>query len=202
MQQLDIKELMSLCDQFDNGRALLKKQAFVPGAGAPPPQAPPVDPQTGMPIDPNTGQPMPPPQGGDPNAMPPGGGPPPPGGPGGPPPGDPNAMPPGGPGGPPPDGAGGPPPDGAGGPPPPDGGGGVPPEVEGALTDMAGGLNQLAQASEAQQQQTDQLSKRMMDIEQRMDDKEKEEKLNEAAPFEGSTKTQKDVATTGLTDGL
>lgn len=196
MQYIDTKKLRELIDNYDQSREMLKKNAFVPGAGAPPPQGDPnAMPPGGGPPPLGGMPPGPPPPGGmppgppmDPSmmGMPPGGGPPPPGGmpPGGAPPMDPGMMPPG------------------GGPPPPGGGGGVQPEVEGALADLAGGMDQLAQTAEAQQQQTEQLSKRMLDIEQRINEKDQEDKMKDAAPFEGSTKNQQQVALQDLADGV
>lgn len=145
----------------------------------------------------------PPPQAGGPPPGDPNGGPPPPGGPGGPPPGDPNGGPP--PGdpnaGPPPgDPNGGPPPQGGPGGPPPDGGqgGGMSPEAEATLSQLADGMGQVAQTVEQQQEMTAQMSKRMLDIEQRLDAKEKEDKMKESAPFEGSTRNGKSISLAGI----
>ena len=105
------------------------------------------------------------PPGGDPNAMPPGA----------PPPGDPNAMPPGG----------APP---AGGPPP----GGMPPELEQVLSEMGGGMQEIAQTVEQQQATVEQLGSRQLEIENKL--QELSQLLKGPAPFEGSTKGPKDVA--------
>lgn len=148
----------------------MRKSAMVPAPGGPPPQA---------------GGPPP----GDPNAGPPG---PPPGGPGGPPPGDPNGGPPPG------DPNAGPPPPGGPGGPPPDGPGGMSPEVEATLSQLADGMGQVAQTVDQQQEMTAQMSKRMLDLEQRLDAKEKEDKMKESAPFEGSTRNGKSLSLAGI----
>lgn len=205
MQAINFDVLRATIGAWEKKASTLEKFAMVPGPQAPPPQGgPPVDPQTGMPIDPQTGMPVDPqtgmpidpqtgmpidPQTGQPMQGPPPGGPggPPPGpggpppGPGGPPPGDPNAG--GAPGGPPP---------GPGGP-PPEGGGGLGPEGEQILSEVAGGMQEMAQTVESQQQQMDQITERMLALEQKEQDRDNKEKLKEANPFEGSTKTRRDV---------
>lgn len=128
--------------------------------------------------------PGPPPQG-------PAGGPPP-GDPaaGGPPPGDPNAMPPQGP---PPPGdpaAGGAPPPGdpaAGGAP----GGPMPPELEQVLSQLGGGMQEVAQTVEQQQATVEQLGSRQLELENKL--QELMSSLKGPAPFEGSAKTPEDV---------
>ena len=120
------------------------------------PAAPPAPPATAMPPqDPNM---MPPP--GDPNAMPPQ---------------DPNAMPPQDPNMMPPPG------DPGMAPPPP--AGGIPPELEGALSQLAGGMDSVAQTVEEQQSQTDQLSQRMLAMEEEINNLRAS--LKGPAPFEG-----------------
>lgn len=180
MQRFDLTPILEAIDEFDKGWQHMDKAAFVPNAGAPGPQTqgpPPMSPEEQAMMA----------QGG----MPPG------------------AMPPGGPGGPPPmspeeqammaaQAGGGMPPGGPAGPPPPQGGGGMPPEVEGMLSELAGGMQQVAQTVESQQQQTDEMAKRMLALEQRLDEKDNEDKMREAAPFEGSTRTPKDVQRTAL----
>ena len=81
-----------------------------------------------------------------------------------PPPGDPNAMPP-------------------QGPPPPPPAGGIPPELEGALSQLAGGMDTVSQTVEQQQAQTDQLSQRMLAMEEELNNLRAS--LNGPAPFEG-----------------
>ena len=119
------------------------------------------------PMDPNAMPPgaMPPPPG-DPNAMPPGAMPPP---------GDPNAMPPGDPNAVPP-----PPADPNAMPP---GGSGISPELESAISQLAGGMTSVSQTVEAQQAQTDQLSQRMLAMEEELNKMKTE--LKAPAPFEG-----------------
>lgn len=129
--------------------------------------------------------PGPPPQG-------PAGGPPP-GDPaaGGPPPGDPNAMPPQG-----------PPPPGdpaAGGAPPPPGdpaaggapGGPMPPELEQVLSQLGGGMQEVAQTVEQQQATVEQLGSRQLELENKL--QELMSSLKGPAPFEGSSKSPEDV---------
>lgn len=166
----DIENIKAIVNAFDEGRAALTKFAFTPTAPpappatAMPPQGPPPgDPNAMPPQDPGM---MPPP--GDPGAMPP-----PPGDPNAmppqdpnmaPPPGDPNAMPP-------------------QGPPPPPPAGGIPPELEGALSQLAGGMDSVAQTVEEQQSQTDQLSQRMLAMEEEINNLRAS--LKGPAPFEG-----------------
>lgn len=154
----DIENIKAIVDAFDEGRAALTKFAFTPAA-------PPAPPATAMPPQ------GPPP--GDPGMMPPGAMPPPPGDPNAmppqdpnmaPPPGDPNAMPP-------------------QGPPPPPPAGGIPPELEGALSQLAGGMDSVAQTVEEQQSQTDQLSQRMLAMEEEINNLRAS--LKGPAPFEG-----------------
>lgn len=174
----DIENIKAIVEAFDEGRTALTKFAFTPTAS-------PAPPATAMPPGPPPGDPgmMPPP--GDPNAMPPQG--PPPGDPGMmPPPGDPNAMPPQGP---PPGDPGMPPPPGdpntmpPQGPPPPPPAGGIPPELEGALSQLAGGMDTVSQTVEQQQAQTDQLSQRMLAMEEELNSLRSS--LKGPAPFEG-----------------
>lgn len=115
------------------------------------------------------------PPGGDPNAMPPGGAPPPGMDPnavppeGGMPPGaDPNAMPP-------------------GGAPPPEQGGQIPPQLEGMLSEMANGVQGLSQAVEEQQGTVDQLSQRLLALEEQQSSLRDE--LKSPAPFEPPVET-------------
>lgn len=117
---------------------------------------------------------MPPP--GDPNAMPPQG----------PPPGDPNAMPPQGP----------PPPgDPAAGAPP--AGGPMPPELEQVLSQLGGGMQEVAQTVEQQQATVEQLGSRQLELENKL--QELMTSLKGPAPFEGSSKAPEDVeAAAGL----
>lgn len=136
--------------------------------------------------------PGPPPQG-------PAGGPPPgdPAAAGGPPPGDPNAMPPQG-----------PPPPGdpaAGGAPPPPGdpaaggapGGPMPPELEQVLSQLGGGMQEVAQTVEQQQATVEQLGSRQLELENKL--QELMSSLKGPAPFEGSSKSPEDVeAAAGL----
>ncbi len=136
--------------------------------------------------------PGPPPQG-------PAGGPPPgdPAAAGGPPPGDPNAMPPQGP--PPGDPAAG------GAPPPPPGdpaaggasGGPMPPELEQVLSQLGGGMQEVAQTVEQQQATVEQLGSRQLELENKL--QELMSSLKGPAPFEGSSKSPEDVeAAAGL----
>lgn len=175
----DIENIKAIVAAFDEGRTALTKFAFTPTASPAPPATamPPQGPPPGDPgMAPPPGDPgmMPPPPGdpnamppqgpppGDPNAMPPQG--PPPGDPGMPPPGDPNAMPP-------------------QGPPPPPSAGGIPPELEGALSQLAGGMDTVSQTVEQQQAQTDQLSQRMLAMEEELNNLRSS--LKGPAPFEG-----------------
>lgn len=183
---INLENVRNAIKAFDASWQQMHKFAMVPGPAGPPPQA--GGPPPGG--DPNAMPPgaMPPggapPPGMDPNAMPPGGAPP--MGPDGqpmPPGGDPNAMPPGGdPNAMPPGGD------------PNAQGGGMPPEAEAALSQLADGMGQVAQTVEQQQEATAQMSKRMLDLEQRLDAKEKEDKLKESAPFEGSTRNGKSIS--------
>ena len=54
------------------------------------------------------------------------------------------------------------------GPPPPPPAGGIPPELEGALSQLAGGMDTVSQTVEQQQAQTDQLSQSMLAIEEEL----------------------------------
>ena len=137
--------------------------------------------------------PGPPPQG-------PAGGPPPgdPAAAGGPPPGDPNAMPPQGP---PPPGD----PAAGGAPPPPPGdpaaggapGGPMPPELEQVLSQLGGGMQEVAQTVEQQQATVEQLGSRQLELENKL--QELMTSLKGPAPFEGSSKSPEDVeAAAGL----
>lgn len=173
---VDIASIRAAISNFAASCQMLEKSAFVPGPqGGPPPGDPNAMPPGG---DPNAMPPGAPPPG-DPNAMPPGGDPnamPPPGDPNAMPPGgDPNAMPPGG----------APP---AGGPPP----GGMPPELEQVLSEMGGGMQEIAQTVEQQQATVEQLGSRQLEIENKL--QELSQLLKGPAPFEGSTKGPKDVA--------
>lgn len=159
----DIENIKAIVDAFDEGRAALTKFAFTPAA-PPAPPATAMPPQGPPPGDPNM---MPPP--GDPNAMPPQDPNmmPPPGDPNAMPPQDPNMMP--------------PPGDPGMAPPPP--AGGIPPELEGALSQLAGGMDSVAQTVEEQQSQTDQLSQRMLAMEEEINNLRAS--LKGPAPFEG-----------------
>lgn len=178
----DIETATKILDLFDKGREALTKHAFTP-------TGPPAGPATAMPAGPPPGAPMgpamaggapPPPM--DPNAMPPGA-------PMPPPPGDPNAMPPMDPamaGGPPP-----PPGPEAGGPPPP-AQGGIPPQLESQLAQMAQGVGGVVEAVESQQANMDQMSDRMLELENKISDLSEEkavaqakEELKAPAGFEG-----------------
>ena len=165
-----IEQIRQAIRGFDASIIQLEKSAFVPG---PPPQGPAGGPPPG---DPNA---MPP---GDPNAMPPG---------------DPNAMPPQGP--PPgnPAAAGGAPPPGdpaaAGGAP----GGPMPPELEQVLSQLGGGMQEVAQTVEQQQATVEQLGSRQLELENKL--QELMSALKGPAPFEGSSKAPEDVeAAAGL----
>lgn len=127
----------------------------------PPPQGPAGGPPPG---DPAAGGPPP----GDPNAMPPQG----------PPPGDPNAMPPQGP----------PPGDPAAGGAP---GGPMPPELEQVLSQLGGGMQEVAQTVEQQQATVEQLGSRQLELENKL--QELMSSLKGPAPFEGSSKSPEDV---------
>lgn len=163
----DIENIKAIVDAFDEGRAALTKFAFTPAA-PPAPPATAMPPQGPPPGDPNM---MPPP--GDPNAMPPQG----------PPPGDPNAMPPQDPNAMPPQDPNMMPPPGDPGMAPPPPAGGIPPELEGALSQLAGGMDSVAQTVEEQQSQTDQLSQRMLAMEEEINNLRAS--LKGPAPFEG-----------------
>lgn len=161
----DLEQIKAIVNAFDEGRETLTKFAFTPAAPPAPPMT--AGPPPGAPMDPNAMPPQGPPPG-DPNAMSPQG--PPPGAPM-----DPNAMPPGGdPGAPPPPG--------------PDGGapqgGGIPPELENALSQLAGGMDSVSQTVEEQQAQTDQLSQRMLAMEEELNSLRSS--LKGPAPFEGA----------------
>lgn len=161
---IDIASIRAAINNFAASCQMLEKSAFVPGPqGGPPPGAmPPGGDPNAMP---------PPPPGGDPNAMPPGAMPP----------GDPNAMPP--PGAMPPGGdPNAMPPGGA--PPPP--AGGMPPELEQVLSDMGGGMQEIAQTVEQQQATVEQLGSRQLEIENKL--QELQSLLKGPAPFEGSSK--------------
>lgn len=161
----DIEHIKAIVNAFDEGRKALTKFAFTPAASPAPPMTamPPGDPNAmppGAPMPPPPGDPnaMPPPPPGDPNAMPP------------PPPGDPNAMPPGAPM---------PPPGDPNAAPP----GAIPPELESALSQLAGGMDAVSQTVEEQQAQTDQLSQRMLAMEEEINSLRAS--LKGPAPFEG-----------------
>ena len=150
----DIENIKAIVAAFDEGRAALTKFAFTPAA-PPAPPATAMPPQGPPPGDPNAMPPQ------DPNMMPP--------------PGDPNAMPPQDPNMMPPPG------DPGMAPPPP--AGGIPPELEGALSQLAGGMDSVAQTVEEQQSQTDQLSQRMLAMEEEINNLRAS--LKGPAPFEG-----------------
>ena len=196
----DIENIKAIVDAFDAGRTALTKFAFTP-TSSPAPPATAMPPQGPPPGDPGMAPPPGPPPG-DPNAMPPQG--PPPGDPGMmPPPGDPNAMPPQGP--PPGDPGMMPPPPGdpnampPQGPPPPVPAGGIPPELEGALSQLAGGMDTVSQTVEQQQAQTDQLSQRMLAMEEELNSLRAS--LNGPAPFEGGgTPAEKPALGSALTE--
>lgn len=174
----DLETAKNIIRLFDKGREALTKHAFTP-------MAPPAPPATAMP--PGGAPPMDPAMmgGPPPGAMPPGppmdpamaGGPPPP-------PMDPNAMHPE---------AGGPPlPPGpeAGGPPP--GASQIPPQLESQLTQMAQGMGGVVEAVESQQANLDQMTDRMLELEQKLDEVSKKEEaedvraaLKQPAGFEG-----------------
>lgn len=164
----DIENIKAIVEAFDAGRVALTKFAFTPTAPpappatAMPPQGPPPG-DPGMappPVDPNAMPPQ------DPNAMPPQG--------------DPNAMPPQDPNMMPPQDPNAMPPQGT---PPPPPAGGIPPELEGALSQLAGGMDSVAQTVEEQQSQTDQLSQRMLAMEEEINNLRAS--LKGPAPFEG-----------------
>lgn len=170
----DIETIKSIVEAFDAGREALTKFAFTPTASPAPPQTamPPGDPNMMMPPpgDPNAGM-MPPPGAmppGDPNMMPP-------------PPGDPNAM---------------PPADPNMMPPPPPGAGGIPPELESALSQLAGGMDTVSQTVEEQQAQTDQLSQRMLAMEEEINNLRSS--LKGPAPLEGPAPTEPAPAPAGM----
>lgn len=169
----DIETIKSIVNAFDEGRIALTKFAFTPAASPAPPMTamPPGDPNMMPP-----GAPMPPP--GDPNAMPP------------PPPGDPNAMPP-----PPPGDPNAMPPPGDPGAPP---AGAIPPELESALSQLAGGMDAVSQTVEEQQAQTDQLSQRMLAMEEELNSLRAS--LKGPAPFEGGSAPTPDKAAPMPTD--
>ena len=165
-----IEQIRQAIRGFDASILQLEKSAFVPG---PPPQGP-------------AGGPPP----GDPAAA------------GGPPPGDPNAMPPQGP--PPP----GDPAAGGAPPPPPPGdpaaggapGGPMPPELEQVLSQLGGGMQEVAQTVEQQQATVEQLGSRQLELENKL--QELMSALKGPAPFEGSSKSPEDVeAAAGLPEG-
>ena len=171
---IDLENVRNAIRAFDASWSQMTKFAMVPAPGGPPPQA----------MPPDQGGPPPPPPGPEQGGPPPGpeqGGPPP-----GPPPG--------------PEQGGPPPPPGPeqGGPPPGPEQGGMPPEAEMALSQLADGMQQVAPTVEQQQQQTAQMGKRMLELEQRLDEKEREDKMKESAPFEGSTRTGKSISLKSL----
>lgn len=180
MQRFDLNQIFEAIDSFDKSCDRMDKMAFVPGAQAPPPMAeqqPPMDPamaqQGGDPammqqqgMDPAMMQQ----QGMDPAMMQQQGM-------------DPAmaqqqgmdpAM--------------------AQQQPPAGGGGGLSPEVEGVLSELAGGVQQVAQTVESQQQQTEQMAKRMLAMEQELNEVKMEAKNRQPMPYEGSTKTVRDIA--------
>ena len=155
----DIENIKAIVEAFDAGREALTKFAFTP-------TAPPAPPATSMPPQgPPPGDPGMAPPPGDPNAMPPQ---------------DPNAMPPQDPNMMPPQDPNAMPPQGT---PPPPPAGGIPPELEGALSQLAGGMDSVAQTVEEQQSQTDQLSQRMLAMEEEINNLRAS--LKGPAPFEG-----------------
>lgn len=171
----DLETLNNIVALFDQGREALTKFAFTPmGAPQGPAMAPPPgdpaaqggmppqgDPnaQGGMPpVDPNTGMPIDPATGQpmDPNAQ---GGMPPQGDPaaqGGMPPADPAAQ---------------------------GGGGAVSPELENALSQMSSSVESVANTVEEQQAHNDELTKRMLSMEDELS--KLREELKAPAPFEG-----------------
>ena len=162
-----IEQIRQAIRGFDASILQLEKSAFVPG---PPPQGPAGGPPPG---DPAAGGPPP----GDPNAMPPQG----------PPPGDPAA------GGPPPP----PPGDPAAGGAPGGPGGPMPPELEQVLSQLGGGMQEVAQTVEQQQATVEQLGSRQLELENKL--QELMSALKGPAPFEGSSKAPEDVeAAAGL----
>lgn len=156
VDHINIEDLEVALSRFDAKVYEFEKKAFTPGQAPPPPMTAPQGPPQGAPAGPPPpGAPM------DPNAMPPGPqGPLPPGGPM-----DPNAMPPG-PQGPPPPGA-----------PPMDAG------FEKKLTDLFGGVNQMAQVVSTQEKRIQEMSSRMEQLEQLLDKQQRA--LKQPAGFEG-----------------
>jgi hypothetical protein len=74
----------------------------------------------------------------------------------------------------------------------------MPPELEQVLTDLGGGMQEMAQTVEQQQVTVEQLGKRQLELENML--QEMKSMLNGPAPFEGSTKNTQDLsAEAGLT---
>lgn len=161
VDHINIEDLEVALSRFDAKVCEFEKKAFTPGQAPPPPMTAPQGPPPGAPAGPPPGAPVgPPPPGApmDPNAMPPQG--PPPGAPM-----DPNAMPP-----------------GPQGPPPP---GGPPMDAgfEKKLTDLFGGVNQMAQVVATQEKRLQEMSSRMEQLEQLLD--KQQNALKQPAGFEG-----------------
>lgn len=177
MEEIDFNAIDNAINVFEENCNGLTKVAFVPAPQAPPPQA------GGAPMDPAMAQ------GGAPPPMDPamaaqgGGMPPAPMDPammqqGGAPPMDPAMM------------------QGGGEPMPPQDPGAQqinPEQLDGALSDLANGVGEVAKTVATQQQQVDNLTQRFMQLEQKIDDDKKAEILANPAPFEGSTKRPIDV---------
>lgn len=176
MEEIDFNAIDNAINVFEENCNGLTKVAFVPAPQAPPPQA------GGAPMDPAMAQ------GGAPPPMDPamaaqgGGMPPAPMDPammqGGVPPMDPAMM------------------QGGGEPMPPQDPGAQqinPEQLDGALSDLANGVGEVAKTVATQQQQVDNLTQRFMQLEQKIDDDKKAEILANPAPFEGSTKRPIDV---------
>lgn len=164
MEEIDFNAIDNAINVFEENCNGLTKVAFVPAPQAPPPQA------GGAPMDPAMAQgggepPMDPAMAAQGGGMPPA-------------PIDPAMM------------------QQGGAPMPPQDPGAQqinPEQLDGALSDLANGVGEVAKTVATQQQQVDNLTQRFMQLEQKLDDDKKAEILANPAPFEGSTKRPIDV---------